>query len=87
MMARCRPWKDRVDRKGRRRCRDARRNSKRRWPTTAGRLFFDAWVFFTLLLLIVVAFALLWPLQGVDRVFGTRIVERFIAVIERVGDL
>ncbi|MBI3070949.1 MAG: hypothetical protein HYY84_02365 [Deltaproteobacteria bacterium] len=63
------------------------RDPRRRWPTRATALLRDAWVFFTLLVLLVTVFVFLWPLQIIDRVTGTRMVARLIGVIERVGDI
>ncbi len=67
--------------------RQTTRDPRRRWPTTATALARDAWVFFTLLILLVTVFIFLWPLQLIDRVARTRLVARLIDVIERVGDI
>jgi hypothetical protein len=65
----------------------ATRNPRRRWPPCAVALLHDAWVFLTLLVLLVAVFLFLWPLQIVDRILRTHIVAHLINVIERAGDL
>jgi hypothetical protein len=47
----------------------------------------DAWLFFMLLLLLAVVVFVLKPARILDRLAGTRLIDRLVSVIEMVAEL
>lgn len=47
----------------------------------------DAWLFFMLLLLLAVVVLVLKPARLLDRLAGTRLIDRLVSLIERVAEL
>jgi hypothetical protein len=48
---------------------------------------YDAWVFFTLLLLLAGVVSILWPVRRLDRWLGTRLTGPLVDLVEAIGDL
>ncbi len=51
------------------------------------RVLRDAWLFFMLLLLLAVVVLVLKPARILDRLAGTRLIERLVSIIEMVAEL
>jgi len=47
----------------------------------------DAWLFLGVILLVIASVVVLRPARFVDRVFGTRTLERLVHLIERLGEI